>query len=297
MTDTTLVIMAAGMGSRYGGLKQIEAVDDCGHILLDYSVYDAIRAGFSRVVFIVKDEIYEDFMSVISPRLEKWNIEVDLVFQELWDMPSEYSLPPGRKKPWGTAHAVSCLADKVNSPFAVINADDYYGVGAIKTIFNCLNSDDYLPGECFMVGYRLKNTLSKNGAVSRGICIAENGCLKGIREVGGILAVHGEIRSDEGALDPDSIVSMNLWGLTPGIISECRRRFSDFLEWNIEKDPLGCEYYLPELISRLIAEGSIRVRVTESDGIWQGITYREDKAGLSAALKGLCDEGIYPGEF
>ncbi len=295
MKKATLVIMAAGMGSRFGGLKQIESVDRQGHILIDYSVYDAIRAGFSRVVFVIKKEIEADFKKIISPRIKKWGIEVDFVFQELDALPKGIAPPEGRKKPWGTAHAIACLDGAVISPFAVINADDYYGPSAFKLIYNFLMSDTH---DCAMIGYRLKNTLSENGGVSRGVCRVENGYLTEICEVGGIRERDGIIASEgqgtPAKLDGESIVSMNFWGFRPEMIRLCQQYFVDFLSENSQKSLNVCEFYIPSVVSRLISEGEGRVKVIESNDRWYGITYREDRERLSAALRRLMNDGVYP---
>ena len=296
MQEKTLVIMAAGLGSRYGGLKQIDKIDDYGHILLDYSVYDAIRSGFGRVVFIIRRENYEDFKEVISSRMAKWDIELTIVFQEIECLLWNRSLPNGRKKPWGTAHAIACLKDAVYDPFVVINADDYYGNKAFNLIGRNLYASDN--SDCYMLGYRLKNTLSKNGGVSRGICRTEDGILKDITERAGIHRLGEKILTSDGEhLNPESIVSMNLWAFTPEIIDFAVSGFSDFLEKNFCENPLCCEYYLPMLISSLISAGRANVKVITCDEIWHGVTYKEDKESLSSALNELTDMGVYPYGF
>lgn len=296
MKEATLVIMAAGMGSRFGGLKQIESVDRQGHILIDYSVYDAIRAGFRSVVFIIKKEIEADFKKIISPRIKKWGIKVSYVFQEIDSLPEGFTPPDGRKKPWGTAHAIACLDGAITTPFAVINADDYYGPSAFKSI------NDFLMGDtcdCAMVGYRLKNTLSENGGVSRGVCRVENGYLTEICEICDIRECDSIIVSEgQGApikLDGESVVSMNLWGFRPEIIRLCNQYFVNFLNENSQKSLNVCEFYITSVVSRLISEGEVRVKVIESNDRWYGITYREDREGLSTALHRLVNDGAYPG--
>ena len=295
MEEKTLVIMAAGMGSRFGGLKQIEPVDKYGHILMDFSIYDAILAGFDSVVFIINKEIEADFKRIISPRLSKWRIKVDYAYQALWDMPKGYSLPVGRKKPWGTAHAISCLSGIVNSPFAVINADDFYGRDAFERIFDFLSQNN---GECCMVGYRLQDTLSASGGVSRGVCLVEQGRLSRIDERTGIRATPDGIVSNEcGFLAHDTTVSMNFWGLTPNVIEECKSEFSRFLYKNLDTNPLTCEFYLPGVIYKMISDGKARVRVINSSAKWYGVTYKKDKSEVSLALENMIENGVYPADL
>lgn len=291
----TLVIMAAGMGSRFGGLKQIEPIDSSGHILIDYSVYDAIGAGFDRVVFIIRRENELAFKEILLPRLKKWKVKVDLVYQETDDLPSGIICPKERTKPWGTAHAVASLSGKVNEPFALINADDFYGAEAFKATSEFLSQSR--PGELCMIGYRLKNTLSKNGAVSRGVCKISTDNLVEINETSGIFARENRIFSDSGELSPDSIVSMNFWGLSSEIIGKCKEGFATFLREKSEKELNVCEYYLPKVISELINEGKYKVKVIESDAPWHGITYKEDIVSLSSALEDVKQNGKYPYGF
>ena len=290
MDNITLAVLAAGMGSRFGGLKQIEKIDERGQVILDYSLYDAISVGFSKVVFIIRKEMKEDFMSIISTRQWFRDINVEFVFQEIDDIPKGFQLPNGRKKPWGTAHAIASLYGAVNSPFAVINADDFYGRKAFGLIANCLKS-----GENCMVGYKLKNTLSKSGKVSRGICESENGYITNICEKWGIAAKNDKIIGGNNAvLDENANVSMNLWGFTPNVINECKDRFASFLKQNLKENPKACEYYLPSVISEMISEGSLRIRLFETDDKWYGITYKNDKSEVSLALEKMVKMGIYP---
>lgn len=291
----TLVIMAAGMGSRFGGLKQIEPIDPSGHILIDYSVYDAIGVGFDRVVFVIRRENELVFKEILSPRLKKWKIRVDLVYQETDDLPSGIICPKERTKPWGTAHAVASLSGKIKEPFALINADDFYGAEAFKAISEFLSHSR--AGELCMIGYRLKNTLSKNGTVSRGVCKMSGDNLAEINETSGVFARENRILSDSGELSPDSIVSMNFWGLSPEIIGECKARFATFLREKSEKELKVCEFYLPKVISELINEGKYRVKVIECDDPWYGITYKEDRVSLSSALEDMKQKGKYPYGF
>ncbi len=294
MKKITLVIMAAGMGSRFGGQKQTADVDGRGHTLMDYSVYDAISAGFRRVIFIISPMMYPDFCHSTEQKWRGRDAEIAFVVQSITSLTDGYVIPVERQKPWGTAHATACLEGMINSPFALINADDFYGADAIHDIFVALNSDS---DDCYAVGYRLDNTLSDNGSVSRGICRIEEGYLKEIREVGGIRRQGREIVSDLGSLDSTAIASMNLWGLTPPVIEECRREFSRFIKEKIFTNPLGAELFLPEIISRMIGEGRLSVRVINSGSKWLGMTYREDKATLRSALDSLVALGKYPADF
>ena len=261
MKNPELVIMAAGMGSRYGGLKQIDTVDDNGHIIIDYSIHDAIKAGFRDITFIIKKEIEKDFRDVLDKHLEGKNINVKYVYQELYKLPEGYEIPEGRKKPWGTAHAILCCLGTVNAPFAVINADDYYGAHAFEKIYNFLkNTTDDTKYHYAMVGYRIKNTVTEQGTVSRGVCVAdESSMLTEIVERTKIGTRDGKIYFTEDGvdydLDPDAIVSMNLWGFTPSYIEECSKRFPAFLDENLAKNPEKCEFFLPSVVADLIKEG------------------------------------------
>lgn len=298
MKNHTLVIMAAGRGSRFGGPKQIADIDGRGHRIIDYSVYDAARVGFNRVVFIINREIESEFRKISDKYPEKYGISVDYAFQEIEDLPSGFTCPEGRGKPWGTAHAVACLKGVVHSPFALINADDFYGREALSCIYGHLSRK----GAGFaMVGYRLKNTLSKNGKVSRGVCRTEGGYLTEICERTGVYREGGKILCNGGEgkikLDGDSVVSVNLWGFTPEIIDECERGFSSFLNEYLNVEPLTCEFYLPAVISRLIGGGRATVRVLECDAIWQGITYSADLSELSDHLSRLDQKVEYPKDF
>lgn len=302
MKNPQLVIMAAGMGSRYGGLKQIDAIDERGHTIIDYSLYDAIKAGFREVTFIIKRTIEYDFRRVMENHLSGKGIAVNYAYQELDMLPSGYSVPPGRAKPWGTAHAIACLTG-IDAPFAVINADDYYGSHAFEKIYSFLESA--IEGEKYryaMVAYRLENTVTEFGSVSRGICRADShGMLTDITERSEIYTKNGEIYYIDSKnvhyLTPETPVSMNLWGFTPSFIEECRARFAAFLDQNFVKKPLKCEFYIPSVVSELIREGRAEVQLIESEDKWQGITYKEDKASVASALKSLREQGIYPHNF
>ena len=296
-----LVIMAAGMGSRYGGLKQIDPMDNDGHIIMDFSIFDAVRAGFEKVVFIIKRQNEKDFKEVIGRRIEK-KVQVEYVFQDLDNLPSGYTVPEGRVKPFGTGHAILSCKDVIDGPFAVINADDYYGVSAFKTIYDYLDShqddDKY---RYAMVGYILENTLTDNGHVARGVCETdENHYLAGITE-----RTHIEKKDDGTYYTEDdgqtwhkikegSIVSMNFWGFSESILKELDDRFSKFLDENLEKNPLKCEYFLPTVVNELLDEGKATVKVLKSADRWYGVTYKEDKAFVMEAIQKVKDSGIYP---
>ena len=301
MKKPVLVIMAAGMGSRYGGLKQIDPVDKEGHIIIDFSIYDAIRAGFEKVVFIIKKENEADFKASIGDRMEK-QIEVEYVYQDLHNLPEGYEVPEGRVKPFGTGHAILSCMDAIDGPFAVINADDYYGRHAYEMIYQylCENQDDE-KYRYAMVGYILENTLTENGHVARGVCETdEYHHLVGIHERTHI-EKHGEetqYTEDEGktwvTIPQGSTVSMNMWGFTNSILQELKARFPLFLDENLEKNPLKCEYFLPSVVGELLNEGKATVKVLKSQDRWYGVTYKEDKEFVVRAIQNLKDQGLYP---
>ena len=302
MKNPELVIMAAGMGSRYGGLKQIDKVDDYGHIIIDFSIYDAIKAGFREVTFIIKKEIEREFREVMDAHLEGKDIKVKYVYQEIDKLPEGYSVPEGRRKPWGTAHALLCCLGTVNAPFAVINADDYYGAHAFEKIYNFLkNTNDDGKYHYAMVGYRIKNTVTEQGTVSRGVCELDNGMLTSVTERTKIGIRDGEIYYTEDntdySLDPETLVSMNLWGFTPSYLEECRARFPKFLDENLGKNPEKCEFFLPSVVSELISEGKADVRVLDNEDKWYGVTYKEDKIDVVNAFRELTAKGVYPENF
>ena len=303
MKNPELVILAAGMGSRYGGLKQIDKIDDEGHIIIDYSIYDAIRAGFRDVTFIIKKEIEKDFREVMDPHLAGKNINVKYVFQEIDKLPEGYSVPEGRRKPWGTAHALLCCLGTVEAPFAVINADDYYGANAFVKIYEFLkNVQDDEKYHYAMVGYRIKNTVTETGTVSRGVCQSdENGMLTSIVERTKIGIDNGKIYYNDGdenfELDPDTLVSMNLWGLTPSFLKECKERFPEFLDTNIPKNPEKCEFLLPTVVSELVTEGKADVKVWDNTDKWYGVTDKEDKEMVMNACREFKKNGTYPVGF
>lgn len=305
MKKPVLVVMAAGMGSRYGGLKQIDPIDKEGHIIMDFSIYDAVRAGFEKVVFIIKRENEEAFREAIGDRLSK-QIEVAYVFQELTNIPEGYSVPEGRVKPWGTGHAVLSCIDEIDGPFAVINADDYYGANAFRMAYDFLtqNQDEDGIYRYMMVGYKLENTLTENGHVARGVCVTdEEGHLQKIHERTHIERHEGSVAytEDEGktwtALPQDSTVSMNMWGFSESILKELKARFPKFLEENLPVNPMKCEYFLPFVVDELLGENKATVKVLKSMDKWYGVTYKEDKPVVVAAIQRMKDEGLYPQDF
>ncbi|MCQ2450655.1 MAG: NTP transferase domain-containing protein [Clostridia bacterium] len=286
--DATLVVLAAGMGSRFGGLKQIEPIGPNGEALLDFSVHDAKKAGFNKVVFIIKHAIEKDFKDTVGKRIEKI-IDVEYVFQETDKLPSGFTCPEGREKPWGTGHAVYCLKGAVNEPFAVINADDYYGAEAFKQIYDYLKSDS--DNYC-MVGFRLANTLTDNGSVSRGVCEVENGKLKKVTERTKIVdCKYTEDDVNWTELPKDTLVSMNMWGFNPDLFRYTEELFVDFLKEKI--DVPKSEFYLPSIVSALMEKGVKEVAVLKSEDKWYGVTYKEDKEDVKNALAYKISKGEY----
>lgn len=299
--EPILVIMAAGMGSRFGGLKQIEPISDKGETILDFSLYDAFMAGFKKAIFVIKREKEEDFRKLIDNGAAKY-MEVDYAFQQLNDLPDGYSVPEGREKPWGTAHAVMAARHLADGPIAVINADDYYGPGAFQTIY------DFLEGACdgekysyCMVGYDIENTLTENGFVSRGVCkTSEQGFLTEITERTKIQWKDGEIvyTEDDGKtwknLPKGTTVSMNFWGFTSSMMKEMEAGFPAALDKILAENPLKGEYFLPGVVDRLLREGKAEVKVLKSRDRWYGVTYKEDKESVVSALQSMKDKGEYP---
>ena len=288
--DATLVVMAAGMGSRFGGLKQIEPIGPDGQALLDFSVYDAKQAGFNKVVFIIKHEIEADFKKFVGNRIEK-TIDVEYVFQELDKLPEGFNCPEDRTKPWGTAHAIYCCKDVVKTPFAVINADDYYGKSAFKKIYDYLKqeNDNYC-----MVGFRLCNTLTENGTVSRGECNVEEGFLKGIVERTKILdCKYTEDDVNWTELPEDTVVSMNMWGFTPDIFDYIEKELNEFFLEKISVPKAEC--YLPTVVSKCLASGEKKVTVLVAEDKWYGVTYKEDKENVVKAIGEKIAAGEYNG--
>ncbi len=305
MKKPVLVVMAAGMGSRYGGLKQIDPIDAEGHIIMDFSIYDAVKAGFEKVVFIIKKADEADFRAAIGDRLSR-QIEVAYVYQDLHHLPAGYQVPEGRTKPWGTGHAVLSCAGTVDGPMAVINADDYYGRHAFQMAYDFLSqpqdkTDMY---HYMMVGYQLENTLTENGHVARGVCVTDaDGNLRDIVERTHIERRDGGVAytEDDGAtwteIPRKSIVSLNMWGFSESILQELNARFTRFLQENLEKNPLKCEYFLPTVVGQLLNEQKAVVKVMESPDRWYGVTYREDKPVVMAAVQAMKEQGLYPREF
>ena len=295
-----LVVLAAGMGSRYGGLKQIDPMGSHGEAILDYSVYDAWRAGFRTVVIIIKEAIREDFMQTVGKRLEKAPVEIRYAYQELSMLPKGYTVPDGRTKPWGTTHAVLCAKEAIGgAPFAVINADDYYGPNAYRAMYDFL-SGSRRAGEYCMIGYLLGNTVTDHGAVTRGICRVDGaGYLTGITECTGLEKTPEGIRHVAGGessreLSPDTVVSMNMWGFGPDFPDRAAEGFPGFLDRTVKENPLKGEYFLPLIVEQLLEEGSVSVKVLPSADQWYGVTYAADKPMVVAALRAMTDRGEYP---
>jgi len=298
--DITLVVMAAGIGARYGGLKQIDPIGPNGEIILDYSAYDAIRAGFNRIVFVIRRDIEQAFRDKIGRSLEK-RIDVTYVYQELTDLPEGFSVPEGRTKPWGTGHAVLSCKGAVDTPFGVINADDFYGAGAYAMLAPYLRQSRDLDGvgDYCMVGYELANTLSENGSVARGICdVSADGFLVNVTERTRIERVGEQIKcaGDDGqllTLSPRTIASMNFWGFTPSFLEELDAGFAPFLKANAD-NMAKCEYFLPSVVDGAVKAGRARVRVLETSEKWYGVTYQEDRPLIQAAVRDMIARGVYP---
>ena len=298
-----LVVMAAGMGSRYGGLKQIDPVGTCGEAILDYSLFDAHEAGFETAVIIIKEAIRKDFMDTVGKRLEKCPMEIRYAYQELDKIPAGFTVPAERTKPWGTCHAIMCAKEAIDgAPFAVINADDYYGKSAFRTIYQALEkANDGDKYDFCMVGYLLGNTVTENGSVARGICETDgNGLLTTIAERTRIEMYDGGIHftEDDGAtwtdVPADTVVSMNMWGYTPGFLEELEARFPAFLENALATNPAKAEFFLPLAVEQLLREEKATVKVLESPDRWYGVTYAADKPEVVAALKAMTEKGMYP---
>lgn len=303
MKKTALVIMAAGIGSRFGkGIKQLAPVGPNGEIIMDYSIHDALEAGFNKVVFIIRKDLEEEFRKVIGNRIEKIT-EVAYAFQDLSDIPEGFSVPEGRTKPWGTGQAVLAAREVLDEPFAVINADDYYGKEAYVKVHDYLVSEQPEDGRLHicMAGFLLGNTLSDNGSVTRGICRIEDGALTGVTETHDIFktASGAETRSEDGTvteLDTNSLVSMNMWGLTPAFMDTLEKGFVEFFE-TLKPGNLKAEYLLPEMIDRLIKADTAKVDVLDTADTWFGVTYQEDKASVMEAFRRLVAEGVYPADL
>ena len=301
MEKPTLVILAAGMGSRYGGLKQIDPVDDKGHKIIDFSIYDAVRAGFGKVVFIIKKENEKDFRECVGDAVSK-HIAVDYVFQELDKVPEGFQIPEGRVKPWGTAHAILCCKDVVKEPFAVINADDYYGRSAFDELYKFLTThEDDEKYRYAMVGYQLGYTLTDNGSVARGICVTDDdGYLVEIAERTKIVKTEkaAAFTEDDGEtwteVALDTPVSMNMWAFSPSIIGELQAAVDRFFAEEVEKNPLKSECFLPIEVDKLLKAGKATVEVLHSADKWFGVTYKEDKPFVMESIRNLKDAGVYP---
>lgn len=301
MKNTTLVIMAAGIGSRFGGgIKQLEKMGPNGEIIMDYSIYDAKEAGFNKVVCIIRKDIEKDFKEIIGNRIEKV-MDVEYVFQSLEDIPDGFTVPEDRKKPWGTGQAVLCCKGVVNEPFAVINADDYYGKEGFKKVHEYLVSGNISKKQhdMCMAGFILKNTLSENGGVTRGVCVVDDkDFLTKVVETGGLqLKSDGTMAYEDNGYDmnitPEQYVSMNMWGFQPEFIEELETGFVEFLK-NIPADEIKREYLLPTIVDNLLQAGKASVKVLETQDKWFGVTYKEDKEGVVASIKKLISDGVYP---
>ena len=303
MSKPVLVIMAAGMGSRYGGLKQLDPVGGHDQVILDYSIYDARRAGFETVVFVIKKENEADFRARVGRRLEG-HMDVKYAFQSIDDLPEGCAVPEGRVKPWGTAHAALAARHAVSGPFAIINADDYYGRSAFQSVYSHLENGRDRQGHYAMVGYRLRNTVTEHGSVARGVCgVGRDGTLIDIHERTVIEKDGDDARYTEDGgrtwtpLSGDTLVSMNLWGFDRGFLEEAEARFPAFLDKTLAENPLKGEYFLPGVVEQLIAEGKARVHVLPSEDKWYGVTYREDKPAVTAAIAAMTGSGLYPDEL
>ena len=296
MEKPTLVILAAGMGSRYGGLKQIDTVGNNGESIIDFSIYDAKEAGFEKVVLIIRKEHEEAFRKCLTDKVSK-HMEVEFAYQDMYDIPEGIKVPEGREKPWGTTHALLACRNIVKGPFAICNADDFYGKDAYRVIYNYLKneiSDDNYG----MVGYLCNNTLTDNGTVTRGVCENTDGYLSKIVEVQKIARKDGKpVYEDNGEwkeLDPNTLVSMNFWGFTPKIFEECEVLFKDFIGEAVKENPMKCEHVIPAAIGTLVKENKCKVKMLSSKDEWFGVTYKEDKPSVVAKIQKMKDDGIYP---
>ena len=300
MRDPILVIMAAGMGSRYGGLKQMDPIGPCGEVILHYSIYDAMRAGFKRVIFLIKHEIEKDFRYIVGEPVAK-HMEVRYAFQQLDTLPEGFTVPEGRTKPWGTGHAVLCCRDLIDAPFCVINADDYYGPSAFKSAYDFLThvTDDEKK-RYMMVGYLLKNTVTLNGHVSRGLCeVSEDGYLQKVTETTHIISCcDGVLTTDDEQtytkIPENTFVSMNMWGFTPSLLDTLSVEFPAFLSSAARENPLKAEFFLPSVVSAMLARDEATVQVLPNLDKWYGVTYRQDKPDVMLAITEMTNLGQYP---
>lgn len=300
MKKPVLIVMAAGMGSRYGGLKQMDPVGSEGELIIDFSLYDAMMAGFKKVIFVIKKEMEKDFRELIDHRAAKY-LEVEYAFQRLDDLPDGYEIPEGRIKPWGTCHAVLSCRDLIEGPFAVINADDFYGAGAFQSMYDFLeNREDDNKYRYCMIGYQLENTLTENGHVARGVCeTTDDGYLKAIVERTKIMWQEGKIKYTEDEetwteVPMGTPVSMNFWGFTLSMMEEMKERFPIFLDKALKENPLKAEYFLPLVVDELLKEEKATIKVLKSTDRWHGVTYKEDRQSVVDALQSMKDKGFYP---
>ena len=298
--EPILLVMAAGMGSRYGGLKQMDPVGPDGEAILHYSVYDAKRAGFKRVIFLIKHEIEADFKALVGSRVEPY-MEVRYAFQQLDKLPAPYTVPEGRTKPWGTGHAVLCCKELIDAPFCVVNADDYYGVDAFRTAYDFLkDAQDDERKHYMMVGYLLKNTVTDNGHVARGVCTtdADNNLVSICERTHIISTCDGPLFTEDGThyelLSPDVYVSMNLWGFTPSLLDALEAGFPAFLDQALAANPMKGEYFLPTVVGNMLKGGTADARLLPSHDKWYGVTYKEDKPVVKEALAAMAEAGLYP---
>jgi hypothetical protein len=285
------------MGSRFGGLKQITPVDSNGHIIMDYSLYDAREAGFGKVIFVIKKEIETEFKASIGDRISDF-YDVEYVFQDIYDLPEGFSVPDGRVKPWGTGHAVASCRNVIDAPFAVINADDFYGRSAFAMIYDFLSKGDE-PGRYAMVGFRLRNTLTENGSVARGQCFVEDGLLTGVVERTEIYPSGDDARYRDAdgemvKISGDTVVSMNFWGFSSDMAKTLWDRFPDYLARGLEENPVKFEYYLPSVVNDQIVDGSASVSVLTCEDSWHGVTYTDDLPNVVSAIEEMRQKGIYP---
>jgi len=298
MKEPTLVLLAAGMGSRFGGLKQITPIDEGGHFIIDFSLFDAYRAGFRKIAFIIKHEIEEDFKAKIGNRMEKY-FDVTYIYQQLDVLPEGCAVPEGRVKPWGTGHAVMCGRGQIDGPFAVINSDDFYGPSAYKALYEFL-SGEHPENEHAMVAYLLRNTVTENGSVARGVCTGKDGYLTDVVERTKIekRGMDAAFTEDDGktwtSLGGETLVSMNCWAFGNSLLDELYNRFSCWYGQNVPANPLKCEYFLPFVVNDLLKEGKATVRLLNCTETWYGITYKEDLQSVINAVAEMRAKGIYP---